>query len=572
MPSRPCALVLAVAAVGCFRAPPPAPGGPPEVAPSPRVKLAVVVVFDQLRADYLVKWRPLFGPDGFNRLMADGAWFDTCHYPYATTTTGPGHASILTGCSPDKHGIINNEWYDRTTGDAVYCAGVPRYTVVPPNPALTAKAKKLGAGTPDRLLSQTVADTLKAATGGRGKVVGLSLKDRGAVLPCGKKPDGAYWFDDQFTTSTYYRDALPKWAADLNASTIADQWFGKPWERFRPDVNYDRHAGPDAGPGEGTGSKQGTTFPHPTDGGQKTLTPAYYSAVETSPFGNDLLLTAAKAAIEAEGLGTDAVPDLLVVSFSSNDLIGHAWGPDSQEVLDITLRSDALVADFLKYLDGRIGAGNYSVVVTADHGVCPNPEVSAKKGLSAKRVPSAPLATGAEAFLTEKFGGSADPTAAKPAWVEAVALPHVYLNYRTLKQRGIDPVKAGIELAGWLRTQPEVYRAYSRAELLGGPGSDDDKITRMVRKAYHPDRAGDVFVVGRPYWLYTAGTATGTTHGSPHEYDTHVPLLAFGPGVGGGRRAEPVTPQHAAPITAAFLGVGVPADCEYKVPATLVRE
>jgi hypothetical protein len=499
-------------------------------------------------------------------MTSDGAWFTNCHYPYATTTTGPGHASILSGCSPDRHGIINNEWYDRAEGPEVYCAGMPRYSPVPPDPHLSAKARRRGAGTPDRLLSPTVADVLKAATNGRGKVIGLSLKDRGAILPCGKSPDGVYWFDDRFCTSTYYRDALPKWAADLNASGLANQWFGTTWERFRSDVNYERYAGPDDGPGEGTGTKQGKTFPHPMDGGLTKPGPDYYAAVETSPFGNDLLLAGVKAAIEAEGLGTDDIPDLLTVSFSSNDLIGHAWGPDSQEVLDVTLRSDALMADFLKYLDAKIGIGKYAVVLTADHGVCPLPEVSAKKGLNARRVPVAPLISGAEAHLTARYGGSSEP-----AWLESVALPHLYLNHRKLKERGIDPVKAGIDLADWLRGQPEVYRAYSRAELLAPPTPDEEKLTEKVRKAYHAERGGDVYIVGRPYWLYGSETATGTTHGSPHEYDTHVPLLVFGPGVVGGRRGEAVTPQHAAPITAAFLGVPLPRDCEYAVPATLPR-
>jgi predicted AlkP superfamily pyrophosphatase or phosphodiesterase len=567
MPRR-CALVL-VAAAGCFRAPPPpavtAPPGP-EVAPPPRVKLAVVVVVDQLRADYLDRWKALFGPDGFARLLADGAWFENCHYPYATTTTGPGHASVLTGCSPDRHGIINNEWYDRAAGADVYCAGVPRYTPVPPDPNLSAKAKRRGAGSPDRLLSPTVADALKAATGGRGKVVGLSLKDRGAVLPCGKTPDGAYWFDDRFCTSTYYRDALPKWAAGLNASGLADQWFKKPWEKLRADVNYDRHAGADAAAGEGTGSKQGTTFPHPTDGGQGKPGPAYYTAVETSPFGNDLLLAAAKAAVEGEGLGADATPDLLVVSFSSNDLVGHVWGPDSQEVLDVTLRTDLVLADLLKYLDGKVGAGGYAVVLTADHGVCPLPE-AAKDGRVAKRPQLAPLVAGAEAFLAARFGGPAGPK-----WVEAVSLPHVYLNHRRLKDAGVDPVAAAGELAGWLRGQPEVYRAYPRAEVVAAPAGGEDKILAAVRKSYHPDRGGDVFIVGRPFWLFgSAEYPTGTTHGSPHEYDTHVPLLVYGPGVTGGRRAEPVAPQQAAPIAAAFLGVPAPRDCEYGLPATLAR-
>lgn len=592
MRCRPLILFAAALALGCNGEPPPAtesaaaPTDPAAVPPA-RVKLAVVVVFDQLRGDYLERWGPLFGPNGFNRLTNEGAWFADCHYPYATTTTGPGHASILSGCSPDKHGIINNNWFDRKEGLEVYCAGSLRYTDVPATPPLEKDAadaaaapgqkKPKAAGTPDRLLAPTVADVLKEKTAGRGKVIGLSLKDRGAILPAGKQPDGAYWFDDRFGTSTYYTDVLPKWVAELNRSKLADRWFDKPWERFRAGVDYDRYAGPDDGPGEPPGPypKPGPIFPHPLDSGLSEPGPKYYAALERSPFGNDLLLAAAKAAIEAEQLGADDVPDLLEVSFSSNDLVGHAWGPDSHEVLDVTLRSDALMADFLSYLDAKVGVGNYAVVLTADHGVCPNPEVSAKAGRDAKRVPFTPLLTVADAAIREKFGtevsGPSEPEKknSKPVWLDAAVLPHIYLKHKLLEAKGIDPAAMADVLAASLRGQPAVYRAYTRAEILSGTG--DDPLLRMVRKAYHADRGGDVYVVGQPYSLYGSDKedASGTTHGSPHEYDTHVPLLAYGPGIPGGRRTEPVTPQHAAPIASTLLGLPVPRLCEYAVPATL---
>ncbi|MGL6094883.1 MAG: alkaline phosphatase family protein [Fimbriiglobus sp.] len=567
------ALVAAAlaAAMGCFREPlPTRKAAEVETMPSTsalsssgaKVRLAVVIVFDQLRGDYLERWRPQFGPDGFQRLMTDGAWFTDCHYPYATTTTGPGHAAILTGCSADRHGVINNNWYDRKTRKPVYCAGDPFKTTVPPPP----KPPAYG-GSPFRMAARTVADTLKDTTKGSGKVVGLSLKDRGAIFPTGSTPDAAYWFDDRLSTSTHYRDAVHPWVAAFNASGFAEKFYGKPWERSRPDLDYDKLAGPDDGPGEGTGIKQGNVFPHPMTGGLDAPGPDYYAAVESSPFGNDLLLEVAKRAVEGEQLGADDVPDLLTVSFSSNDIVGHAWGPDSHEVLDITLRTDVLMAEFLKFLDERVGRGRYSVVLTADHGICPIPEGSAKAGLDAGRVQPKPLIAGLEKHLQETFAPTAGPTL---RFLEAESLPHLYLDQGLLRTRNLNPDAVADAAAAWLKTQPGIAATYTRAGLLGEPPAGDT-LWPKVRKSWHPDNGGEVFVVHKPYWIFGGGksASSGTTHGSPYEYDTHVPLLVYGPGVGGGKRPEPVTPQHTAPVTAAFLGVPPPDKCEYGLPKTL---
>lgn len=545
-------------------------------AEPPKVKLAVVVFFDQLRGDYLERWQPLFGEGGFKRLQTEGAWFADCHYPYGITTTGPGHASVLSGQSGDTHGIINNNWYDRASGKTIYCAASDRYQIVPPTvvtkaPAeapLDAKRKKLpDVGNPDRFIGLTLADVLKAANPG-GKVFDLSLKDRSAIFPVGKQPDGAYWFDGRFVTSTYYRDALPAWVDAFNKSGQADRYFGKDWTRFRPDVDYDRYSGPDDGPGEGKGKGQGKTFPHPTTGGKDKIGKEYYEALATSPYGNDLLLAFAKACIEAEKLGQDDVPDLLTVSFSSNDLIGHAWGPDSHEVLDVTLRSDALMADLLGYLDAKVGKGNYSVVVSADHGVCPNPEVSAGKGLDARRVSPSQLLLGAERVLRDAYGEPASETKKKnrDLWIEAISAPYVYLNHRLLKAKGVDPDAAAETLAAWARKQDGVHRAYTNKQLRGDAAGDD--ILARMKNSFHPDRGGDLVVVLKPYYLLGSYTS-GTTHGTPFDYDTHVPLLAYGPGVAGGKRTEKVTPQHACPIVANFLGIKPPRPCNYTLPTTL---
>ncbi len=529
----------------------------------PPVKLVVVVYFDQLRGDYLGRWGDLFGDRGFRRLTADGAWFTDCHYPYAVTTTGPGHASGLAGCGGAVHGIINNEWYDRRAGKAVYCAASDRYQFVPPpaptKPVADAKedtrtAEDKLTGNPDKMLVETTADRVKAAG---GRVFGLSLKDRSAVFPAGHKPDGAYWFTGQFVTSTYYRDTLPPWVTDFNASGTARQWVGKSWAKLRPELDYAARSGPDDAPGEGTGkggaTKQGRTFPHPFPpavGGD------YYDSLAYSPAGNELLLAFTKACVQAERLGTGDTTDLLSVSFSSNDLIGHTWGPDSQEVLDVTLRSDAIMADLLGFLDAKIGAGKYAVLLTADHGVAPIPPPD-------KRIRPQPLVLAAERFLQATYGKP--DGGERNLWLEALVPPHVYLNHRLLAAKGLKPEEVAGKLAEWLPTLPGVQAAYTPG-MFGR--TDFDPLREQVRLCYHPDRGGDVVVVTKPYYLIDKYD-TGTSHGTPHEYDTHVPLLVLAPGVAGGRRSETVTPLHLAAIASRLLGVPPPAAAQYPVPATL---
>lgn len=581
--------------------------GEPEPAPAPplqakaEVRLVVLVVFDQLRADLIVRpdWREHFGPDGFRRLQEDGAWFTECHYPYAVTATGPGHAAMLSGAPPSVTGIINNEWYDRKEKSEAYCAGNIKYSIIPPPPveptASTTDKKPKQVGTPTRMLAPTVADVLKRHTREQGKVFGLSLKDRSGILPSGERPDGVFWFDGRFVTSTYYADAVPKWATEFNASGKAESYFGEDWVRVKPELDYDKLAGSDKQEGEGTGAGQGGEFPHPMNGGKdkegKTFTSAkaagtkYYESLANSPFGNELLLEFAKACIDAERLGADDEPDLLTVSFSSNDLIGHTWGPDSHEVLDCTLRSDAILAGLLKHLDEKVGKGKYAVVLTADHGICPLPEFAAKHperypdAKDAKRVSGKELQATAESHLREQFGKPTDNDDEKVTalrWIEKVSPPYFYLNHKLAKDRGMSVEKMTDSLAGWLEKQNGVQRAFVTRELLTLEIEKTDRIAKAVQLAYHPDRSGDVYVVLKPYHLIEIPTSTnklpsGTNHGSPNTYDQHVPLLVFGPGVKGGKRSEQVTPLHAAPIAAKFLGVPPPAKAMYPLPKTLAE-
>ncbi len=525
--------------------------------------LVVLVVFDQMRGDYLQRWEELYGEGGFKRLMKDGAWFRDCHYPYASTLTAPGHASLATGCSPDRHGIVANDWYSRAEAATI--------TSVTPPP----DKERQGFG-PHRLRQETFGDSLMTASGGKAKVVSLSIKARAAILLAALRAQACYWFDTltgAFVTSPYYRDQPHAWVKKFNQEKPADAWLGKDWQRLRPTLDYAKFSGPDDFPAEGSGYEQGQTFPHPYVKGKDAVKPTYYDAVTNSPAGNELLLALAKRAIDAEQLGQRGVTDLLCIGFSCNDLIGHCWGPDSQEVLDITLRSDVLMKELLDFLDAKVGKGRYVVALSADHGICPLPEWAQKQGKDAGRVPPELLTSAAEAFLNRQFLKAGE----KELWFEnsKKANAWVYLNRATIRALGLPSATVERALADWLVKQDGVQAAYTRTALVQGPLADP--IGRMVQRSFHPDESGDVMVVLKPYYIFSQPISSPktvsyrATHGSPHPYDTHVPLVAMGPGIVPGVRSERVTPQALASILSRAMGVPAPKGAEAAVPAGLFR-
>ena len=558
--------VLGLVAAGAWFAlrPPPAP--PPGSGGAGR--LVVLAVFDQMRGDYPARWADLFGPDGFRRMERDGVWYADAHIPYALTETGPGHASIATGAPPSRHGIIANEWYDPTRGKRTYCVSGNRpYARVPSGQGSGTRARDKDDGglAPDRLLSPTTADALRAATGGKGRVFSLALKDRAAVLMGGKEPTGCYCFDTpagEFITSTYYRERPHPWVEAYNQSRPADKWAGKSWDRLEANDIYAAKAGPDDAPGEAAAMPlYSRTFPHPL--GPTAPGPLSYAAVEASPFGNDLVWSLAKAAIEAENLGRGEAPDLLCLGFSANDLIGHVWGPDSQEVLDVTLRSDRLLADMFAYLDARLGRDHYTLVVTADHGVCPLPEAAGNPYPGAARF-DADAEFGPLAGQLDNTFGRRD--AAPGRWLEAVNYPWLTLNHKLAEANGIPPAELNRFAAEWAGNRGVSQTAIPREVLAGPPATDP--ITRAAQLSFHPDRAGDVYVIPK-LGCYPRGgrykVAAG--HGSPHPYDTFVPVLAVGVGVpAGGKRTDAVSSLIVAPLVCRALGVPPPAGAQEPLP------
>jgi hypothetical protein len=530
-------------------------------------RLIVLVVFDQLRGDYLTRWQQFFGKDGFNRLLTQGAWFPNCHYPYAGTITAAGHASLVSGCYPSEHSVVGNDWRDRKSGEEISCVASGHYERVPPLPpsvlARNPKAKK-GNASPGFLRAPTLGDALKEATGDKGRVFSLSLKDRSAILPAGQHPDACYWFDENtgdFVTSTYYRDRLHPWVAAYNGIRAADAWFDQIWNRYLPDRDYTPFSGPDDMAGEGKGSDQGRVFPHPMHGRLRAPNVKYYTAVAGSPFGNELLYGLACRAIEAEHLGQGPATDFLSISFSSNDLIGHVWGPDSHEVMDVTLRSDDLMHRLLTYLDAHVGRGRYVLAMTADHGICPLPEVARSHGLKAGRVSPRILMQDATTYLDERFGLPPH----KASWFAGKPDLCFYLNPVLLRANGLNAADVETALAGWVRTQPGVQTTYTRQQLLEGVPATD-ALGVMVRRSFDREHSGDVALILKPYYLLSEPLATGTTHGSPHAYDTHVPLLFYGTGIHAGTHSDRVSPLITAAVLAQAAKIKPPARAQVFIP------
>ena len=470
-------------------------------APPPKLVLAIVV--DQFRYDYLTRFRGEYHA-GFERLLTRGAVFTNARYEHYPTVTAVGHSTFLSGATPSMSGIVGNEWYDRESGKTV--ASVSDDAV-----------KLLGAGgagaSPRRLLVSTVGDELKMARSG-AKVIGISLKDRSAILPAGHMADGAYWFDPRagsFVSSSFYFPELPAWVAAYNATRPADGFRGAHW--------LDR------------------TLPSDT---------SVYAALEGSPFGNELVETFAERAVQAEKLGQRNVTDLLAVSFSANDYVGHATGPDSPEVKEMSIQTDRVLGKLFGFLDAALGMGNVLVIMTGDHGVAPVPEVNAARRMPGGRMPQGVVRKAVEAALTGNYGAG--------QWLLNASDTAFYFNLELIRQKKLDAREVERTAAEAARAIAHVFRVYTREMLLNG--AVDAPVGRRVRNGFYAPRGPDMYVLLEPYWLY--GTS-GTTHGTPFSYDAHVPVIFMGPGIKTGRFNEEISVNDVAPTLATYLDIETPS-------------
>lgn len=505
-----------------------------EPATLQRPRLAVVIVVDQLRPDYLQRFRAHFGNRGFNLFLKTGASFDQARHLHAATLTCPGHAAVLTGSHANVNGIISNVWYDAEAGRAVNCAADTTVTL-------------LGAVTegrsPRNLIGFTLGDELRRATAGRAKVITVAGKDRSAIMLGGHRANGVYWMEDTlFVTSTYYMKELPGWVRRFNASGAVSVFSGKSWEKLLPAAAY-ATLGPDDAAGEEGDVSSSRTFPH------RLAEPAFVRGFEASPYQNEVVADFAMRAVIEEELGRDEVPDLLAIGFSANDLIGHAYGPDSHEVMDATIHTDRLLQRLFRFLNDEIGLQHVVIVLTADHGVAPLPERVNRviSDAGATRLDPAVLATRAEAALRERFG---DPPGAN--WVAQLAQPWIYLNVKALEQSGHTVEEAERTAKAAIKALPSVSLALTATELR----DPNQGVPSAAAFSFHPARSGHIYYELNPY-VVPGSARAGTTHGSPWSYDARVPLLWFGRTVRRGRHRE-ASVADIAPTLAAILGVTAP--------------
>jgi predicted AlkP superfamily pyrophosphatase or phosphodiesterase len=547
----------------------------PDNTPFKRPRLVLLIVVDQFRYDYLERFGDLFAPNGLRRLMRDGASWTQSNYDHTPTYTAPGHATMMTGTYPAQTGIVGNEWPDRSVGKRVTSVS-------------DTSVQLLGgtgrASSPHRLLSSTLGDELRLTTGDRSKVIGISVKDRSAILPAGRHANAAYWFNNgNMVSSTYYLKELPPWVATFNNARHADGYFARKWERLLPENEYLEHAGPDSPSWEKIGVAPGDTnaFPHTITGGLTAPGPAFYTQLDHSPFINELLLSFAKLAITNEQLGEDNYTDVLIVSFSGNDYVGHRYGPYSQEVMDVTLRVDRQIGELLDFVNEKVGLTNTLVAFTADHGVAPIPEHAQALMLDGGRLKVAELLNKMRAAITAKYNPQhkqPDPTEDyiykyqdDSGTVQAAFYnSNLYFNYDALRRDGVNLSEIA-EVAGTAAlTFPGIARYFTRPQLLRGATSSGDAIERRVLHGFNPARSGDLILIAEPYKFM--GDALPSTHGSPYSYDTNVPTIIMGPGVTAGRYLEPATPADIAPTLSALLRIMAPTNATGRVLIEAIKK
>ena len=494
--------------------------------PAPeRPKLVVLIIIDGLPQRQIDANRAQFVKDGFARFLERGSWFANAHYDHAFTVTAAGHAALLSGASPSRSGIIGNEWRDPDTGEPMYCAQDGSATYI------GQRTRPQDGTSPKNLKVETVGDVLRRADP-RSRVIAVSGKDRGAIMPAGKTGTAYMYMSStgQFASSTYYMSAHPAWVDRFNAAKPADRYFKTSWTGAAAGLPIMYGAPQDDAPGL-----------------------RYYGSLLQGPFADALVLDFARAALVAEALGQREVPDILVVSLSGHDYVNHAFSAESELSQDHTLQLDRLLQAFFHDLDARVGADNYIAALSADHGFMQTPEYSLKLGVDAGRIASGPLLSRINAGMEQRLG--------QGKWVFGFSGATLLLNRPWIAQQKQDAAVIAQQVKALLLQEPGIAAAYTRDELLSGQRSAEPLFARM-RKSWHPDVSGDVQFALKPNWMFGAGNL-GATHGSPYDYDTHVPLMLWGPRwVRAAALSARAGIVDLAPTLAGFLQIASPADSE----------
>jgi hypothetical protein len=488
-------------------------------------KLVVVIIIDQFRGDYLERYRDQFGEGGFRLLLDHGANFTDCNYDYANTRTAPGHATLFTGAYSNDHGIAANEWWDPKKKKMVTSVEDDDTKLVGIAPDQT---KNRAGASPHNLLADTLGDELKLATQGKSRVFGISLKDRAAILPAGFAADGAYWIEPKsgaWITSTYYRADLPKWAQDFNTGNRAAKYWDRDWKNTNGDVM------------RSTAHRKGR------DGGDA----GFYEVIGSTPFANEYELEFAKELVVYENLGAGQATDLLAISLSPNDILGHQVGPDSPEMAAMALALDRELADFFTFLGHQVGLANTWIALSADHGISALPDVAKKLRIPAANLEAGKLEAQINAALTAKFSPGHAANYIKfdypDAWLDqdAFAAAHV-------KEHDAETA------VGEAMKQAGLRDYFTKSQLAEGQ-VPDTALGKKFLHSYTPE--GGWYVMGVPE-IYTVGSSKGTDHASPYTYDTHVPLAFYGLPFRPGTYRTHAEPVDLAATLASLLGINAP--------------
>ncbi len=508
-------------------------------------KLVIGLIIDQMRWDYLYRYNDLYSSNGFKRLLNEGFSCENTFIPYVPTYTGPGHTCVYTGSVPAIHGIIANEWYDEVSKKNVYCTDDSTVITVGSNSAE-------GKMSPRNLWVTTIGDELRLSNNFQSKVIGISLKDRASILPAGHSASACYWFDasvGKWITSSFYAKELPKWVNKENEKQLPDAFMAKDWNTLLPSLKYVQST-PDGESFEGViPGETASTFPHKIS----QITKAKYEAFKFTPFAATFTFDMAKEVITNEQLGTRNVTDMLAISVSSTDYIGHTFGPNSIEAEDAYLRLDKDIADFLQYLDTQLGPGNYTLFLTADHGVLQVPAFLKEHRIPAGTFNASQIRVDLNKLIAEKYNvGNA---------VFAVENNQVYIDRKLLQvnNKSIDLVE--VDIVDFLKSLPYVANAFSTQNIM--TQSIAEPIKRRLINGYNPKRSGEVEFYEKPGFI--GGSEKGTTHGSWNPYDSHIPLLWYGWHIKHGVTNKETYMTDIAATVCGLLHIQMPNGCVGKV-------
>lgn len=513
-------------------------------------KLVVGIVVDQMKMEYLYRFSSDFSNNGFKKLLSKGFTFHNMHYNYMPTYTAPGHAAIFTGALPNVNGIVGNDWFNKATGKEMYCTDDASVTT------LVEGTESEGKMSPKNLFSTTITDELKLATNFKSKVIGISIKDRGAILPAGHFADWAFWYTKtgNFISSSFYGNKLPDWTIQFNEEKNYLKYIEKGWDLLKTKETYNESLN-DNNPYEGKLFKKTPFFPYDT---KEMFSNNDAGVLRTTPYGNNLIADFAKKAIENEKMGADEITDFLTLSFSSTDYVGHVLGPRSIELQDTYLRLDETIADFLTYLDEKVGKGNYLIFLTADHAGAENTTYLKDNKYEVESLNSKNLQQSIIDFSQKTFG-------------ENLLLDYsnfnVFINKEKVNQKGLAINDVKQKFKAFLLSQNFISNVFTEEEIQNS--GSNNQLLQIISNGYDPKQNGELVLLFKPGFMEYS--STGTTHGSPYSYDTHVPCLFYGWKIKKGESFNKKTITQIAPTLAQKLKITMPNGTQSEVLEEILK-